>query len=375
MNSEPLLYADNIQENDDNGQEEPEYLSVPRYLITNYGADFDVEGLIKRLDRGDIFVPNFQRSYVWNQKQASQFIESILLGLPIPGIILALDDDESEQNKRKMYVVDGLQRLTTLRSFVKGTFPDGKEFRLTDVDVDPEFNGKSYLDLSSGDQRTINDYLIHATIIRQEKPDKDKTGIYFVFRRLNTNGSPLKPQEIRSAIFQGRFDTILEQLNTNEAWKKIYRGKQRSLRKSDEELILRFFALFYAADQYEKPMENFLNRFMGDNKNLEKYSPETLETLFNTTITTIYQSIGDNAFRLIQKRSLFNNAIFDAVMVGVAKNLNHYEILGLENLAKRYHDLVQSEMFIRLVTGATTDNEGVRSRIQMAINAFDPKNK
>src|SRR3989304_6490807 len=82
-----------------------------KYSITSYGADFDVDGLVKRIDRDDIFVPPFQRGYVWNINQASRFIESLLLGLPVPGIFLSKDDD------RKLLVIDGQQRLVTLARF------------------------------------------------------------------------------------------------------------------------------------------------------------------------------------------------------------------------------------------------------------------
>lgn len=93
-----------------------------RYDITSFGADYDVEGLVRRLQRGDIFIPSFQRNYVWNQSLASRFIESLLLGLPIPGIFLAR---ETESNK--LIVIDGQQRLRTLQFFYDGFFRPKQE--------------------------------------------------------------------------------------------------------------------------------------------------------------------------------------------------------------------------------------------------------
>ncbi len=84
-----------------------------KYDITSFGADYDVEGLVRRLQRGDIFIPSFQHNYVWNQNLASRFIESLLLGLPIPGIFMAR---EAESNK--LIVIDGQQRLRTLQFFM-----------------------------------------------------------------------------------------------------------------------------------------------------------------------------------------------------------------------------------------------------------------
>ncbi|NJN87766.1 MAG: DUF262 domain-containing protein [Leptolyngbyaceae cyanobacterium SL_7_1] len=114
-----------------------------RYDISSYGADYDVEGLVKRLNRNDILVPRFQRNYVWNQAEASRFIESLLLGLPVPSIFLAR---ESESNK--LLVIDGQQRLKTLQFFYSGYFnPQEKEekrkvFKL--IKVQPEFDGLTY---------------------------------------------------------------------------------------------------------------------------------------------------------------------------------------------------------------------------------------
>src|SRR5258708_20925159 len=88
-----------------------------RYDITSFGADYDVEGLVRRLQRGDIWIPDFQRGYVWTQLMASRFIESLLLGLPVPGVFFAR---ETETNR--LMVIDGQQRLKTLQFFYEGYF-------------------------------------------------------------------------------------------------------------------------------------------------------------------------------------------------------------------------------------------------------------
>ncbi|MFC1592891.1 DUF262 domain-containing protein [Candidatus Omnitrophota bacterium] len=82
------------------------------YRITSFGADYDADGLVNRLQREDIFIPPFQRSFVWTQKEASRFIESLLLGLPVPGVFFARDTDT-----KKLLVIDGQQRLRSIQSF------------------------------------------------------------------------------------------------------------------------------------------------------------------------------------------------------------------------------------------------------------------
>lgn len=85
-----------------------------KYSITSYGADYPIDGLVKRLQNDDITVPSFQRGYVWTMKQASRFVESLLLGLPVPGIFLSKEDETS-----KLLVIDGQQRLRVFNGFTK----------------------------------------------------------------------------------------------------------------------------------------------------------------------------------------------------------------------------------------------------------------
>ena len=112
------------------------------YSITTYGADYPVDALVKRIRENAIYVPAFQRGYVWNQHQASRFIESLLLGLPVPAIFLSKEVDTS-----RMLVIDGQQRLKTLEYFYTGLFrPKEKAFKL--LGVDSHFSGKTIETLS-----------------------------------------------------------------------------------------------------------------------------------------------------------------------------------------------------------------------------------
>src|SRR5262249_8906843 len=90
--------------------------TVPfKYSITSYGTDYPVDGLVKRVGSGDIIIPTFQRGYVWSLREASRFVESLLLGLPVPSIFLS-----KEPESQKLLVIDGQQRLRTLAYFYEG---------------------------------------------------------------------------------------------------------------------------------------------------------------------------------------------------------------------------------------------------------------
>src|SRR5271165_5669585 len=232
-----------------------------RYAISSYGADYPVDGLVKRIRDGAIYVPKFQREFVWEVKDASRFVESLLLGLPVPSIFLSKEPDTG-----KMLVVDGQQRLLSLRYFYDGIWePTGKEFRLKGVQT--EFEGRTYNGLRDEDRRRLDDAILHAIVFKQDEPSEDESSVYEVFQRLNTGGKKLTPQEVRSAVHHsGRIRDLLGELNLYPSWRQIYGPEDPRMR--DQELILRFLALLNEGDNYQKPMVNFLNSYMGKNKHL-----------------------------------------------------------------------------------------------------------
>lgn len=330
-----------------------------KYLITNYGADYTVDVLIKRMRENSITVPSFQRSYVWKIRQASRFIESLLLGLPVPGVFFS-----REKNTEKLLVIDGQQRLLTLFYFYEGVFAEKKKIFALDG-VQPEFDGKTYKTLSDEDKRKLNDAIIHATIIKQDVPSEDESSIFFIFERLNTGGMILSAQEIRNCIYHGDFNELLKELNQNKNWRFLY-GKSNQ-RMRDQELILRFFALHFEWEKYTKPIKAFLNSFMARNKDLKLYKKDELINLFSITIDTIHQSIGKKAFRLKAQPTA---ALIDAVMVGVSKRLQKGLIRKRDSIKKCFLTLLKDNDFVIAITTSTSDEENVRKRIEKAISTF-----
>lgn len=341
-------------------QEEQFEVATPfKYAITSYGADYPVDGLVKRMAAGDIFIPSFQRGYVWSLPQASRFIESLLLGLPVPGIFLSKD-----QHTQKLLVIDGQQRLTTLQYFYEGVFrPTGREFALQGVQ--PKFEGATCRTLLDEDRRRLDDSILHATIVKQEEPSEDDSSIYYIFERLNTGGLVLQPQEIRAAIYHGPFNDLLKELNRNSAWRSIYGGESSRMR--DQELILRFLALYFRGDKYARPMKAFLNTYMGANRDLHLQSPEPIRAAFLPTIELVAKAIGTRAFK--PKRAL-NAAVFDAVMVGLARCINAVAPREHKMIAEQYARLLSNDHFSSVTETATTDEESVRRRLELATDAF-----
>jgi hypothetical protein len=339
--------------------------TIPQtYDITSFGADYDVEGLYRRLERKDVFIPDFQRDYVWKMTEASRFIESLLLGLPVPGVFLA---KENETNK--LLVIDGQQRLKTLQFFYNGYFnpkKDDKKQRVFALNkVQEKFEGLTYGTLDEKDRITLDNSIIHATIIKQESPSDDDTSIYHIFERLNNGGRKLTPQEIRAALYHGNFVDVIKTLNEYSTWREIFGKKNNRLK--DQELILRFFALYFDYENYEKPMAEFLNKFVKKNKDASNVDAENPEILFQNTVDAIFKALGVSAFR--PERGL-NAAVFDSVMIGIAKRLKKGAVES-KSIKNAYDELLKDESYITSVSAATSDERNVSARIEKAISAFD----
>lgn len=329
-----------------------------RYGITSYGADMLVDGLIKRLDDDIIFLPKFQRNFIWTHTQDSRFIESLLLGLPVPGIFLF-----NEPRSRKKMVVDGQQRLLSLYYFYQGTLRR-REFRL--VGVAPEFTNKTYRTLSAESKRDLDDSIIHATIFQQDHPTADRSSIYSVFERLNTGGSPLQPQEIRACVYRGRFSDLLSTLAKNPHWRAVYRSQ--NTRKKDEEIILRFLALYHDLASYQRPMKHFLNKFMEKHQNLSDDSFGRFIRIFETTIEAVDSVLTPESLR--PERAL-NVSVADAVLVGIAHRLDKGPILESQALRAANDRVIDRLKKEELYRTGTTDKNRVEKRIHLARSEYE----
>jgi len=337
-----------------------EQVAPVRYSITSFGVDFDVEGAVRRLVRGDIRVPDFQRSYVWNQAEASRLVESLLLGLPVPGVFLA-----SESETKELLVIDGQQRLKSLQFFYQGEFnpSDGsasvKKFRLTKVQ--PHLEGKAYVDLSDELRRTLDNSVIHATVVRQESPENDDTGMYHIFERLNTGGRKLVPQEIRTAIYHGDLIDLLKTLNKLPEWRAIFGGQ--SARLKDQELILRFFAFLSDWQNYTAPMADFLSRYAHRHRFLEEGERLEMERIFVDSVRLVHAALGGRAFKIVRA---LNAAVFDSVMVAIAERMRRDGQIDTAELKVAYAKLMADDTYKEVVSRGTANEKSVELRMRLA---------
>ncbi|MFT3808087.1 DUF262 domain-containing protein [Arenimonas sp.] len=338
---------------------------VEKYAITSFGIDFDVEGMVRRLRKKELYVAEFQRKFVWSQAESSQFIESLLLGLPVPGVFLAREHDS-----QKLMIIDGQQRLMSLLYFYDGFFrPDESQKSKTVFSlskVQPQFSGRTYETLETDDRLRLDNSVIHATILKQETPvEQEDSSLYYVFGRLNSGGRKVTPQEIRTAIYRGPLIDLVRELNKDKNWRAIFGGM--SARLKDEELILRFLAFRDNFDKYERPMEEFINRFCRANRKPSKAFLAGAEGSFRAVCELAKTALGEQAFR--PKRSL-NAAVFDSIFYGLEKRIAAGPIKNRGALKFAYDQLLKDANYVNATSKATSDETSVIIRLTLAKDAF-----
>lgn len=337
--------------------------------VSYQGTDFDAEGLVRRLERQDIVIPSFghgdddveiasfQRSFVWTKPQMDRFIESLLLGFPIPGIMLV------QQSDKRYLVLDGQQRLRTLQSFYGGIHKD-RVFSLDNVAK--QFKGLTYKMLGPAQRRTLDNSFIQATIVKTDGTAESQDSIYQIFERLNSGGTQLTPHEIRIALYPGPFVDFLGDLNQVPAWRSIYGAVSPRVR--DHEVLLRVVALYVSAEEYSRPLKKFLNDFLGRHRYLEKLPNDDLKIHFTNAINALEAAGGRDYLR--PRRQRLNVATFDAVMVGAMRRSASSGSIS-EEQARAAIDLLREDHDFLAATSTQTDtDENVRSRLRIATVAF-----
>jgi len=344
-----------------------DYSDDSLFNITSWGADLSFRELILMYEEDELQKPEMQRKYVWDKTEASRFIESILMGIPISNHFLA-------QSGTKKLIVDGYQRIMTVYDYVKGIFSgDSRIFKLSNSKkINERWRNKAYGELSTDDQRKIKSTTIHAIIFEQKHPKDDDTSMYQIFERINTSGRTLTPQEIRNCVYQGSFNSLLIDLNENNKWRTLFGTQNADNRMRDLEYILRFFTIkshaVRSTNSKQISLKKELNEFMGNNKNASESTIETFRNDFESTIDAIYCSLGENAFNNYSKNKFirrFHPTIFDAIAIAYFDAISNSQTISA--ISKEKHiALLTNEKFQEAISFQTTDIENIRQRIKLA---------
>ena len=305
------------------------------------------------IENGDIdFTPDFQRNFVWNSIQKSKLIESLLLRIPLPIFYFA------EDKEGRLTIVDGLQRLTTIKEFMNNEFPlnyleylnEGVRGRY--YKSNPE---KKQVGIDAKYYRWFNMSQFAVNVIDPSSPYKVK---YDIFRRINTGGRPLNNQEIRNCLSSKKLRALLLDMTALDVFKEATNGSVKNTRMADREVALRFISFYdaYKKDatlktSYDGYMEYFLDTTTEDYFNVtEDRSRSLLELFENAMKNAVLLFGGRNAFRKLKYengvvdswKQLFNKALFVAWSVQLA-DIPHVQ------LAQKYPQDYLLEPFARLM--------------------------
>lgn len=345
------------------------YTDDDLFKISSWGADLSFRELIQRYEDNELVKPELQRKYVWDKTEASRFIDSLLLGLPVPSIFLAKTPNE------KLLIIDGYQRIMTVYDYVRGIFAgDNKVFKLSRSEkINSKWRGKAFSELSDTEQRKVRNTTIHAIIFLQQHPTSDDTSLYQVFERINTSGRTLMPQEIRNCVYQGSFNTLLFELNKLPHWRTLFGSLEEDQRMRDIEFILRFFALnskeFEALTQENISLKKFLNQFLGKFANLTEDQIRSYRDRFTKCINFIFQNIGANAFNNVSSTISgkfspnFSPTIFDSITIATDNLLQAGFNFQTETIQENRNNLLHDDEYKYIISKETMRKDSIQKRI------------
>lgn len=372
-------------------------VSDERKRLSSDRLDISFGELINLYKNNELIIrPEYQRLFRWSEAQKTALIESILLSIPIPPIFVAEDKNGVWE------LVDGLQRVSTFISFfgeLKGsgwTIDYQEDIDRSGVEEEEEIDEESGEE--TGGIKTINKWTLQegglvkslqgfnvdnlptnlkinlkravcrVEILRGESSTSMK---YELFKRLNSGGSKLTPQEIRNAIYRGvnpRLNELLLKVSQSKVFKSLTQLSSGKLNELyDQELVLRFFAFYKNAENVNENMEKFLNDFMEITVHNVSFDYDVYESLIMRVLELIYQIEDNKIFR--NERNLFVPAYFEGILIGVAQNIETYAE-DLELLKSKITQLKSDNDFKKYSGTASNSKSRIRNRLKRVDEIF-----
>lgn len=215
--------------------------------------DYTLELLLSKFEREDFYIPSYQRQYVWKSSNKTLFIESVLLGLPIPFMFFAGCADG------RLEIIDGAQRMQTLREFVSGNM------KLTKLPKLKALDGFTFSDLSTATQRKFLNRTFRVVVLDEKTTADIRQDL---FNRINTSGVKASDSEVRRGSYPGRLTDFIEECCKDELFIQLCPiSKSKAVRQERFELVLRFFAYLYNYQKFQHEVNIFLNEFLAENLN------------------------------------------------------------------------------------------------------------
>lgn len=303
-----------VAKTDPSNEKIEEQITNLRRFVDYITLEYPIEVIVNKYlegkddDENEIFIPQYQRNFVWDDSRQSKFIESLFLGLPIPFLFLA---DVAGDNDGRVEVVDGSQRIRTLANYIEG----GLE--LVELKKLDALNGSVFTDLSKPRQMRFLRTNIK-TIVLTEKADE--TTRQDIFERINTGSDTLRPMEVRKGAMAGRFNDFIKSETQNKLFQKLAPvSKRLANRQEKEELVLRFFAYFDSADNFDHIVSKFMDEYL-QKMNDSSFDEVRYKAIFENMLNFIDETI-PNGFKKSPNAKSTPRVRFETLAVGAARAL------------------------------------------------------
>jgi Protein of unknown function DUF262 len=353
----------NFSQEEDNGDEpyEKDKLIYDPDEINIFTKEPTIEQLLRRINEEALdLAPDFQRhANIWKDDAKSRLIESILIRIPLPAFYIDATDED------KWLVVDGLQRLSALKQFMSD-----KTLKLCGLEYLLNLEDKTYDEIERRYQRRIEETQVTVYLIGKGTPPSVKHNI---FKRINTGGLPMTPQELRHALNPGKATKFLAKLATSREFQQVTNlSKLRKMRMDDREFILGFLA--FTLTSYQNYKDNnrnvFLSRALFNINNLPEEQLKVIEKNFKKAMIAALEIFGKSAFRKISQNQIkmypINKALFECWSVNLSQ-LSDEQINILkhqkQNLIKKFIYYVDNDRDFLTSISQAADKIEYRFRI------------
>jgi len=277
--------------------------------------DFTIELLVSKFEKNEFYIPDYQRRFIWKQEDKELFLESVLLGYPIPFMFLADCEDGRQE------IIDGAQRMQTLVAFNKN------KFRLENLKKLDKLNGFYFKDLLESQQRKFLNRTLRIIVLGEDTPDTARQDL---FNRINKSGRKANPSELRRGAYPGALTKFIDECSNNELFIKLTPMSKDNVERYERfELVLRFFAYVHNYEKIGQEVSEELTKFLEKNLesfNREEYKKEFLEMLH---FVDKYFPFG---FAKTKTAKSTPRVRFEAIAVGVALALREKPELSVSNV-------------------------------------------
>ncbi len=316
--------------------------SIPYVYDTK---EYPVEVIVQKYDKGQIFVPHYQRNFVWTNKQQSRFIESVFLGVPIMPFLVSVSGEEAE-----LEIIDGSQRIRTLVEYCSN------KLRLSGLEKIKSLNGTTFNDLISNRKNKflLRDFRFHVVT---EKADAEVRAD--IFNRVNTSSNKLSPSETRKGVYQGEFYNFILDCAKDETFRKVCPiSAGKADRGEYEELVLRFFAFSESYQEFKHDVAPFLDDFVKKHK--KNFDAERLRGNFDKVMSFAEEHLAPPYFARTGRENSTPRVRFEALSVGIFLALEQNPQLNPQS-----YNWMESNEFKRLTTSDASNNQGrLKARVE-----------